>query len=57
MLKMPSESQENTVYTFDGPEEDVIKHNILVTIESQLDISDLERSEISRGVMEDSCYV
>ena len=42
-FNLTSEWQDNTVHTYEGPEEDGIKHNILVTIESQVDISDLER--------------
>jgi hypothetical protein len=42
-FKLNSEWQDNTVHTYEGPLEDGIKHNILVTIESQVDLSDLER--------------
>ena len=45
------------MYTVEGPEENGVKHNIIFTIENNVEFSDLERSEISRGVMEDSCYV
>ena len=42
-LKIPAEWQDNTVYSFEGPEEDGIKHNIIVTIENNVDIPDLEK--------------
>jgi len=43
MLRLTTEWKDNTVYTYEGPQEDGIKHNILVTIENQVNISDLER--------------
>jgi hypothetical protein len=42
-LKFSEEWKDTSVYTFEGPEEDGIKHNIYVTIENLLEISDLER--------------
>jgi hypothetical protein len=42
-LQIPPDWKDQTVYRFEGPEEDGIKHNILVTIENQLEISDLQR--------------
>ena len=35
--------EDKTVYTFEGPEEDGIRHNIWVTIENKVDVPDLER--------------
>lgn len=43
MLKIPQDWQDNTVYSFEGPEEDGIKHNIIVTIENNVEIPELER--------------
>ena len=43
VLNIPAEWKDETVYRFEGPEDDGIKHNILVTIENEVDIPDLER--------------
>ncbi|MBW2662689.1 MAG: DcrB-related protein [Deltaproteobacteria bacterium] len=40
-LQIPQEWEDQTVYRFKGPEEDGINHNIIVTIENQVDIPDL----------------
>jgi len=42
-LKLPPEWDDKTVYSFDGPEEDGIKHHIIVTIENHVEVPDLER--------------
>ena len=42
-LKLTSEWRDNTAYTIEGPEEDGIKHNILVTIENQLEVTNLDQ--------------
>jgi hypothetical protein len=41
MLKIPPDWEDKTVYAFEGPEEDGIKHNIIVTIENNVDIPGL----------------
>ncbi|MBI3609834.1 MAG: DcrB-related protein [Nitrospirae bacterium] len=43
MLKIPPEWEDKTVYAFEGPEEDGIKHIIIVTIQNNVDIPDLTR--------------
>ncbi|MBW2662321.1 MAG: DcrB-related protein [Deltaproteobacteria bacterium] len=43
MLNIPAEWKDESVYRFEGDEDDGVKHNILVTIENQLEIPDLER--------------
>lgn len=43
VLQIPQEWEDQTVYRFKGPEDDGINHNILVTIENEVDIPDLER--------------
>ena len=43
VLNIPADWTDKSIYKFDGPQEDGIKHNILVTIENQVDIPDLER--------------
>ena len=40
---MPATWEDKSVYTFEGPEEDGIRHNIWVTIENNVDVPDLER--------------
>jgi hypothetical protein len=42
-FKLPPEWKENTVYSYEGPEEDGIKHNILINIEHNIGMSDLEK--------------
>jgi hypothetical protein len=42
-LKVPDTWQDKTVYTFEGPEEDGIRHNIWVTIENNVEVPDLEQ--------------
>lgn len=42
-MNFPPEWKENTVYTFEGPEDDGVKHNILVNIEHDIDITDIEK--------------
>jgi len=42
-LHVPESWEDKTVYTFEGPEEDGIRHNIWVTIENNVDVPDLER--------------
>ena len=41
-LKIPPEWKDQTVYRFEGPVEDGVLHNIIVTIENDLDMPDLE---------------
>ena len=43
VLNIPAEWKDETVYRFEGPQKDGINHNILVTIENEVDIPDLER--------------
>ena len=43
VLQIPQEWEDQTVYRFKGPEEDGINHNILVTIENQVEIPDLQQ--------------
>jgi hypothetical protein len=42
-LQVPETWQDKTVYTFEGPEEDGVRHNILVTIENNVEVPDLEQ--------------
>ena len=42
-LRMPATWEDKSVYTFEGPEEDGIRHNIWVAIENNVDVPDLER--------------
>jgi hypothetical protein len=42
-LRVPAAWEDKSVYTFQGPEEDGIRHNIWVTIENNVDVPDLER--------------
>ena len=42
-LHVPDTWEDKTVYTFEGPEEDGIRHNIWVTIENNVEVPDLER--------------
>ena len=42
-LHVPETWEDKTVYTFEGPEEDGIRHNIWVTIENNVEVPDLER--------------
>lgn len=42
-LQFPGTWEDKTVYTFEGPEEDGIRHNIWVTIENNVEVPDLER--------------
>jgi len=42
-LQFPGTWEDKSVYTFEGPEEDGIRHNIWVTIENNVDVPDLER--------------
>lgn len=57
-LKFPKEGlgwRETTVYTFEGPEEDGVKHNILVTIDNDVDIDDLEKyADLQISALENS---
>ena len=41
LLNIPADWTDKSVYKFDGPQDDGIKHNILVNIENQVDIPDL----------------
>ena len=43
VLNIPTDWKDKSVYKFDGPEEDGINQNILVTIENEVAIPDLER--------------
>lgn len=40
-MKMPSEWTENASYLIEGPEEDGIKHNIMVKIEDNVEVLDI----------------
>jgi hypothetical protein len=42
-LQVPASWQDKTVYTFEGPEEDGIRHNIWVTIENNVEVPGLEQ--------------
>lgn len=42
-LQIPPDWKDQTIYRFEGPEDDGINHNILVTIENQVEIPDLQR--------------
>lgn len=42
-LRIPETWEDKSVYTFEGPEEDGIRHNIWITIENNVDVPDLER--------------
>ena len=42
-LQVSATWQDKSVYTFEGPEEDGIRHNIWVTIENNVEVPDLER--------------
>jgi len=42
-LKFPGTWEDKSVYSFEGPEEDGIRHNIWVTIENNVEVPDLER--------------
>jgi hypothetical protein len=42
-LQFPGTWEDKSVYTFEGPEEDGIRHNIWVTIENNVEVPDLER--------------
>ncbi len=42
-LQFPGTWEDKSVYNFEGPEEDGIRHNIWVTIENNVDVPDLER--------------
>jgi len=42
-LNIPSTWKDKSIYTFEGPEEDGIKHNIWVTIENNVGVPDLEQ--------------
>ena len=42
MMKFPPDWQDHSIYRFEGPEDDGIKHNIYVTIENDIDLSSLE---------------
>lgn len=42
-LKIPTDWQDKSIYSFEGPEEDGIRHNIFVSIENDVNILDLER--------------
>ena len=42
-MKIPPEWEENTVYTYEGPLEDGIKHNILINIDNNVEITNLEK--------------
>ena len=41
-IKIPTEWKDNTVYSFEGPEEDGVRHNIIVTIENNVEITELK---------------
>jgi len=54
MLKFPADWHENTVHSFEGPEEDGIKHNILLTIENNVEVLELEKyAEMQIKALED----
>jgi len=42
-LRIPATWEDKSVYTFEGPEEDGIRHNIWVTIENNVEVPDLEQ--------------
>jgi hypothetical protein len=42
-LQFPGGWEDKSLYTFEGPEEDGIRHNIWVTIENNVEVPDLER--------------
>jgi len=42
-LKLPAEWKDQSVYRYEGPEEDGIRHNIYVTIENDIEEQDLEK--------------
>lgn len=42
-IQLPDTWSDKSIYTFEGPEEDGIRHNIWVTIENNVVISDLRR--------------
>lgn len=43
VLNIPADWKNKSVYKFDGPQDDGIKHNIFVHIENNVEIPDLER--------------
>jgi len=43
VLNIPADWTDKSIYKFDGPQDDGINHNILVTIENEVDIPDLEK--------------
>jgi len=42
-LQFPGTWEDKSVYIYEGPEEDGIRHNIWVTIENNVEVPDLER--------------
>jgi hypothetical protein len=42
-FQFPGTWEDKSIYTFEGPEEDGIRHNIWVTIENNVQVPDLER--------------
>jgi hypothetical protein len=42
-LRVPATWEDKSVYTFEGPEEDGVRHNIWVTIENNVEVPDLEQ--------------
>ena len=42
-LKLPSEWKDQSIYRYEGPEDDGIKHQILVTVEKDVELESLER--------------
>jgi len=42
-LEFPGTWEDKSLYTFEGPEEDGIRHNIWVAIENNVEVPDLER--------------
>ena len=42
-LRIPATWEDKSVYTFEGPEEDGIRHNIWVTIENNVEVPELEQ--------------
>lgn len=42
VLNIPVDWKDETIYRFEGPQENGINHNILVTIENKVDVPDLE---------------
>ena len=43
VLNIPADWTDKSIYKFDGPQDDGIKHNIFVHIENNVEIPDLER--------------